>query len=454
MVFEPPPIEPPAPWEPADQPPDPNRHPIRVVVTDDLHRSRLTVGFRLLLSIPLWIWLVIWSIGAFFVAIVNWFLTLIKGRSPLSLHDFFASYIRFTTHLHAYFFFAADPYPSFTGKPGYPIDVEIDPPERQNRWKTLFRIVLVIPAAILAGTLVGAPGGGGNSSSYNDQSSSSNSWEYGATFASGFFVLSVLVWFASLARGRAPHGMRDLFAYGLRYAAQTWGYFFLLTDRYPNSDPAEPAADAPEEPRPVRLNVDDDLRRSRLTVFFRGLLYLPQLVWLILWGIAAAVALIVSWFATLAMGRTPRALHRFIAAYVQYTVHVYAYVFLIANPFPGFVGAPGTYPIEVEIDGPERQHRLKTLARLFLAIPAFLISGTLNGVLFLIAVFGWFVGLFLGRMPLGFRNAGAWALRYGAETNAYFFLLTDVYPYSGPWEFAPTRPAPPPPELEPEPAFT
>jgi len=454
MVFEPPPIEPPAAWEPADQPPDPNRHPIRVVVTDDLHRSRLTVGFRLLLSIPLWIWLVIWSIGVFFAAIVNWFLTLIKGRSPLSLHDFFASYIRFTTHLHAYFFFAADPYPSFTGKPGYPVDVEIDPPERQNRWKTFFRIVLVIPAAILAGTLVGAPGGGGNSSSYNDQSSSSNSWEYGATFASGFFVLSILVWFASLARGRAPRGMRDLFAYGLRYAAQTWGYFFLLTDRYPNSDPAEPAADPPEDPRPVRLSVDDDLRRSRLTVFFRGLLYLPQLVWLILWGIAAAVALIVSWFATLAMGRTPRALHRFLAAYVQYVVHVTAYVTFVANPFPGFVGAPGTYPVEVEIDPPERQNRWKTLFRLFLALPAFLISGTLSWVLFLVAIFGWFVGLFLGRMPLGLRNLGAYAIRYSAETNAYFFLLTDVYPYSGPWEFAPPRPAPPPPELEPAPAFT
>ena len=452
MVFEPPPTEPPAPWEPVEQPPDPNRHPIRVVVTDDLHRWRLTVGLRLLLSIPLWIWLFIWSIGVFFAAIVNWFLTLIKGRSPLSLHDFFASYIRFTTHLHAYFFFAADPYPSFTGKPGYPVDVEIDPPERQNRWKTLFRIVLVIPAAMIAATLVGAPGGGGNNSSYDDQSSSS--WEYGATFASGFFLISVLAWFACLARGRAPHGMRDLFAYGLRYSAQTWGYFFLLTDRYPNSDPAEPPADMPEEPRPVRLGVDDDLRRSRLTVFFRGLLYLPQLVWLILWGIAAVVALIVSWFATLAMGRTPSALHRFLAAYVQYIVHVTAYVTIVANPFPGFTGTPGTYPVEVEIDGPERQHRLKTLFRLFLAFPAFVIEATLTAVLFFVAIFGWFVGLFMGRMPLGLRNLGAYAIRYAAETNAYLLLLTDVYPYSGPWEFAPSRPALPPPELEPEPAFT
>jgi hypothetical protein len=190
--------------------------------------------------------------------------------------------------------------------------------------------------------------------------------------------------------------MRDLFAYGLRYAAQTWGYFFLLTDRYPNSDPAEPAADAPEEPRPVRLNVDDDLRRSRLTVFFRGLLYLPQLVWLILWGIAATVALIVKLVRHARDGAHPgraASLPRRVRAVRRARD---AYVTIVANPFPGFVGAPGTYPVEVEIDRPERQHRWKTLFRLFLALPAFLISGTLSWVLFLVAIFGWFVGLFLG----------------------------------------------------------
>ena len=448
MVFEPPPIDP----DPAEAlPPDPDRHPIRVVVTDDLQRWRLTVGFRWILVIPLVIWLFIWSIGAFFAAIVNWFLTLIKGRSPLSLHDFFASYVRFTTHVHAYLFLAADPYPGFTGKPGYPVDVEVDPPAPQSRWKTAFRILLALPALAIASTLVGSPGGGSSNSGYGDEGSGAD-YAYGVGFASGFFLLSILAWFACLARGRMPNGMRDMFAYGLRYAAQAWGYVFFLTDRYPNADPAEPPADLPAEPRAVRLNVEDDLRRSRLTVFFRFLLFLVHLVWLLLWGIAVFFAVIVNWFATLALGRSPGALHRFIAAYVRYGVHVYAYVFLIANPFPGFVGAPGTYPVEAEIDGPERQHRLKTLARLFLAIPAFFINSTLNGVLFLVAFFGWFVALILGRMPLGFRNVGAWAIRYGAETNAYFLLLTDVYPYSGPWEFAPPRPAPPEPQAESEPS--
>jgi Domain of unknown function (DUF4389) len=460
MEFHPPsepesptPPEPPAlPPEPPAVPPDPDRHPIRVVVTDDLERSRLTVFFRILLAIPLLVWLALWSIGAFFTAIVNWFITLIRGRSPISLHDFFASYVRFTTHLHAYLFLAANPYPGFTGKPGYPIDVEIDQPEPQSRWKTAFRFILAIPALMLAGALVGSPGGGGNWN-YSDQNSGGGGTGYAYSFGSAFLTISVLAWVACLVRARMPHGMRDLFAYGLRYGAQAWGYLFLLTDRYPDADPELPPAVPPEKRRAVTLRVEDDLRRSRLTVFFRFLLFLPHLVWLILWSVAVLVGLIVSWFATLILARTPAPLHRFIAAYVRYTVHVYAYVFLVANPFPGFVGAPGTYPVEVEIAGPERQSRWKTLLRFFLAIPAFLISGTLSGALFLVAFFGWFVALALGRMPQGFRNLGAWSLRYAAETDAYLYLLTDTYPYSGPWEFAPPVPAPVEPEPEPEPAF-
>ena len=47
---------------------------------------------------------------------------------------------------------------------------------------------------------------------------------------------------------------------------------------------------------PVRLVVTDDLRRSRLTVFFRLLLAIPHFIWLSLWGIAAEIALVIAWF--------------------------------------------------------------------------------------------------------------------------------------------------------------
>ena len=124
-------------------------HPIRLIVTDDLHRSRLTVFFRLFLSIPHLLWLGLWSVVAFVIAVINWFATLIKGQSPQGLHDFLAGYLRYATHVEAYLLLAGNPFPPFfvgstTGP--YPIDLEVDPPVRQNRWKTGFRGFLALPA--------------------------------------------------------------------------------------------------------------------------------------------------------------------------------------------------------------------------------------------------------------------------------------------------------------------
>ena len=51
------------------------------------------------------------------------------------------------------------------------------------------------------------------------------------------------------------------------------------------------------EAHPIGLIVDDDLQRNRLTVFFRLLLAIPQLIWLGLWGILVYFAVIVAWFA-------------------------------------------------------------------------------------------------------------------------------------------------------------
>ena len=180
--------------------------------------------------------------------------------------------------------------------------------------------------------------------------------------------------------------------------------------------------------RPLRLVVTDDLARNRLTVFFRGLLAIPHLVWLMLWGIAAYLAVIVNWFATLIMGRSPDPLHDFLAGYLRYATQVGAYLNLLADPFPSFTGAPG-YPVDVAIDPPAPQNRLVTFFRGLLAIPALLVASVLANVLSLIAFLAWFVCLFAGRMPEGMRNLGTYCLRYSVETYAYaFFILTDRYP--------------------------
>jgi hypothetical protein len=235
-----------------------------------------------------------------------------------------------------------------------------------------------------------------------------------------------------------PRGLRDAVAYALSYSAQLDAYLFLLTDRYPNSDPQTALADVPSRPEdPIRLDVSDDLVRSRLTVFFRLLLAIPHLIWLTLWGIVAYLATIVNWFATLFRGTSPDSLHRFLAAYVRYQTHVYAYLFLVANPFPGFTGEQGSYPVEPQIEAPRQQNRWKVGFRLFLAIPAMLLNSAYSGLLLIVALLGWFASLANARMPLGIRNAGALALRYAAQANGYLLLLTDHYPYSGPTTMGP-----------------
>jgi hypothetical protein len=178
---------------------------------------------------------------------------------------------------------------------------------------------------------------------------------------------------------------------------------------------------------PIRLVVADDLKRNRLTVFFRLLLVIPPLIWVGLWGFVSMFALLAAWIAALFTRRVPAGLHGFLASFVRYQTHVFAYATLVADPFPGFSGSAG-YPVTVAIDPPAEQGRLGVFFRLLLAIPAALISGVLNYLTELLAFFGWFVCLVLGRMPEGMRNLLAFSVRYHAQTQGYEYLLTDRYP--------------------------
>ena len=111
----------------------------------------------------------------------------------------------YTTHARAYLLLVADPYPGFTGKPGYPVDLEIDPPRRQNRWTVFFRGILAIPALFLSNLL----------SQLNQ-------------------LLAIFSWFIALITGRVPEGLRNFAALAIRIETQTYGYVLLLTDRYPS----------------------------------------------------------------------------------------------------------------------------------------------------------------------------------------------------------------------------
>jgi hypothetical protein len=310
--------------------------------------------------------------------------------------------------------------------------VRLPEPEPQARWRTLLRLILALPALVLAAVL----GGVGSAGARADRNSSSSS---AAGTVTGLLIgVAFLGWFASLFTGRMPRGLRDAGAYATGYRAQALAYLLLVTERYPNADPtAMLAAVEPPPVHAVRLVGDStDLRRSRVTVLFRLALAIPHIVWLLLWLIAAFVASILQWFVTLFTGRPAASLHAFLTRFVRYAFHVYAFLTLAANPFPGFTGEPGRYPLDLELPPPGRQNRWKTGFRIILSIPASIVSSALSGALVVSAVLMWFAALVTGSAPEGLRNLAAYALRYEGQVYAYVLLLTDTYPHASPLEGA------------------
>jgi len=179
-------------------------YPIRTAVTDDLARNRATVFFRLILAIPHLVWLWLWGLAAGVLWLVNWIWTLIAGRSPDWAHSFYTSFLRYTVHASSYVSLAAEPFPAFLGDPGYPVDVQVGPPEYQRRVITGFRIILVIPMLIVASVL-----------------------QYVQV------AVAIIAWFYCLFVGRMHEAMRNIITFCIAFNARTNGYAYFLTDRYP-----------------------------------------------------------------------------------------------------------------------------------------------------------------------------------------------------------------------------
>jgi Domain of unknown function (DUF4389) len=185
-------------------------------------RNRLTAFFRLILVIPLAIWLALYAILAEIAILIAWFAIVFTGRYPQGLYDFVAGYTRFLTRVTAYTSLLCDPYPPFGGSedPAYPVRLQFAGPlEHYSRLKTLFRIILAIPILILR------------------------------------YVMELLLkigaiaaWFVILVIGRMPRGLFDLMVLVNSYMARSDAYLYLLTETYPPFQDEQTRAAGTQEP--------------------------------------------------------------------------------------------------------------------------------------------------------------------------------------------------------------
>jgi hypothetical protein len=180
----------------------------------------------------------------------------------------------------------------------YPVSLAVDYPERQSRWKTLFRLFLAIPLLIFAYLI--------------------NSASLGMVWA---------IWIVVALRGRIPRWMFDFQVALIGWQVRAFSYCLLLTDTY-----------APfEGDYPIRFEAQYPERLSRWKVLFWKLLTaIPHFVVLQFLWIGAYVVLIIAWFAILFTGRFPRGPHGYVAGVVRWSLRVQAYVFSLTDEYPPF----------------------------------------------------------------------------------------------------------------------
>jgi hypothetical protein len=171
-----------------------------------LERDRLTAALRLIWVIPQAFVLFFVYIAAFFVAIAGWFGALFTGELPDFAEDFLGGVIRWSARVQGYYYFLTDVYPPFSTEEfaEYPVVIEIPPRAPLNRMAVLFRIILVIPAAIV-GSVVGT----------------------------GIGFISVASWAMITFTGALPIPLFEATRAVVRFQTRLAGYFWMITAEYP-----------------------------------------------------------------------------------------------------------------------------------------------------------------------------------------------------------------------------
>jgi hypothetical protein len=193
------------------------------------------------------------------------------------------------------------------GRPSYPATLTFDAPEKVANWRPLVQWFLVIPQVFVL---------------------------YVLGLVSE--VVAIISWFVILFTGQLPDGLANLQALFLRYSLRTYTYMFFLRAEYPpftfETTPADPGSD----PR-VRVDVlPERAGRNRLTVGFRIILAIPQLVVIAVLWFAAGVVTLIAFFAVLFTGRWPAGMRDFVTNVFGWWLRVEAYLLLLTDQYPPF----------------------------------------------------------------------------------------------------------------------
>ena len=211
--------------------------------------------------------------------------------------------------------------PTITQREPYAARLDIDYPEKLDRLTTFFRIIWIIPIAIIL-SLLSATGSEVVVSQTGQQVVRTS-----GGITSGLWLATVLM---ILFRRRYPRWWFDFAREFTRFGARVGAYLALLSDRYPST----------VEEQSVHLEIDyPDVEQdlNRWLPLVKWFLAIPHYIVLAFLAIGAVFAIIIAWFAVLFTGRYPRGLFDYVVGVGRWALRVQAYVsLLVTDRYPPF----------------------------------------------------------------------------------------------------------------------
>ncbi len=207
----------------------------------------------------------------------------------------------------------------------YAVRFEVDYPEALDRVTSFFRLLWVIPIAVVYGIL-SATASETWTIIEDGQVVESVSRSVGGIAGSLVAVTALMIIF----REKYPRWWFDFAVEFARFGARIGAYLGLLTDAYPSTD----------EEQSVHLDVDypdvtADL--SRWMPLVKWFLAIPHYIVLAFLFIGAFFAVFFSWWAILFTGRYPQGLFDYVVGVARWALRVQGYVaFLVTDDYPPF----------------------------------------------------------------------------------------------------------------------
>jgi mannose/fructose/N-acetylgalactosamine-specific phosphotransferase system component IIC len=213
-----------------------------------------------------------------------------------------------------------------TDSSSYPVRLEVDYPEKLDRFTTFFRLLWAIPIVIVATVLSATATSTVTVVTDTGEIVSEASRTAGGIIGALFFATLLMIVF----RQKYPRWWFDFAREFTRFSTRIGAYLALLTDSYPSTT----------DEQAVHLEIDYPAVENELNRWLplvKWLLAIPHYFVLAFLFVGAVFAIFFAWFAVLFTGRYPRGLFDYVVGVARWALRVEGYAtLLVTDDYPPF----------------------------------------------------------------------------------------------------------------------